>query len=173
MPDQIRLAADLQLDSFVDGPGVRMVIWTQGCPHHCKGCHNPQTHAFAGGGLYSIADLVKRVQTEPLQTGLTLSGGEPFWQSEALLPIAQAAKERGLSLWAYSGYMYEELLQDEKKKQLLQWLDVLVDGKFVEAEKDYRLKFKGSKNQRIIDVQTSLREGRVILSAYDEDNPKG
>ena len=84
MPEQIRLASDLQCDSIVDGPGVRMVLWTQGCPHHCEGCHNPQTHAFDQGKLYDVNDLVRQIRKEPLQTGLTLSGGEPFGQSEAL-----------------------------------------------------------------------------------------
>lgn len=170
MPDQIRLASPLQCDSIVDGPGVRMVLWTQGCPHHCAGCHNPQTHAFDQGTLYAVADLIHQIQSEPLQTGLTLSGGEPFWQSEALLPIAKAAKERGLSLWAYSGYTYEQLLEDETKRRLLVLLDVLVDGRFVQDQKDYRLKFKGSRNQRIIDVPASLAAGSVVLSAYDADN---
>ena len=172
MPEQIRLASDLQCDSIVDGPGVRMVLWTQGCPHHCEGCHNPQTHAFDQGKLYDVNDLIRQIRKEPLQTGLTLSGGEPFGQSEALLPIARAAKERGLSLWAYSGYTDEQLLADETKRKLLELLDVLVDGRFVQDQKDYRLKFKGSRNQRIIDVPASLSQGTVVLSPYDDDNQR-
>lgn len=173
MTDQmIRLASPLQLDSFVDGPGIRMVLWTQGCPHHCEGCHNPQTHDPDSGELYDVKKLIEQIKTEPLQSGLTLSGGEPFWQCEALLPIAQAAKERGLSLWAYSGFTYEEILIDENKKKLLELLDVLVDGRFILAQKDYRLRFKGSHNQRIIDVPSSLKEGKVIRSSYDDENQK-
>ncbi|WP_075877545.1 anaerobic ribonucleoside-triphosphate reductase activating protein [Merdibacter massiliensis] len=173
MPKQmIRLASPLQLDSFVDGPGVRMVLWTQGCPHHCEGCHNPQTHDPQQGTLFAVDDLIEQIVHEPLQTGLTFSGGEPFWQSDKLIPIAKAAKEKGLSLWAYSGYTFEQLMADNEKKRLLELLDVLVDGRFVMEQKDYRLKFKGSRNQRIIDVPASFKEGKVILSAYDADNQK-
>ena len=172
MPDMICLASPLQLDSFVDGPGIRMVLWTQGCPHHCEGCHNPQTHDPQKGTKFSIDALISQIQNEPLQSGLTLSGGEPFLQSEELIPIVKAAKAKGLSLWAYSGYTFEELLQDEKKRKLLELLDVLVDGRFVLALKDYRLKFKGSRNQRIIDVQESLQSGMVVLSSYDDENQK-
>ncbi len=173
MPDQmIRLASPLQLDSFVDGPGIRMVLWTQGCPHHCEGCHNPQTHDPNGGKLFAVKDLIEQIKSEPLQSGLTLSGGEPFWQSDLLIPIAKAAKERGLSLWAYSGFTFEEIMADDKKKKLLELLDVLVDGRFVLAKKDYRLRFKGSSNQRIIDVPASLKAGEVIRSSYDADNQK-
>ena len=114
MPEMICLASPLQLDSFVDGPGIRMVLWTQGCPHHCEGCHNPQTHDSQKGTKFSIDALISQIQNEPLQSGLTLSGGEPFLQSEELIPIAKAAKAKGLSLWAYSGYTFEELLQDDK-----------------------------------------------------------
>ena len=103
---------------------------------------------------------------------LTFSGGEPFWQSDKLIPIAKAAKEKGLSLWAYSGYTFEQLLADDEKRRLLELLDVVVDGRFVMEQKDYRLKFKGSRNQRIVDVPASLKEGKVILSSYDADNQK-
>ena len=96
----------------------------------------------------------------------------PFVQSAALLPIAQAAKRKGLSLWAYSGYTYEQLLEDDQHRQLLELLDVLVDGRFLQEQKDYRLRFKGSRNQRIIDVPASLRKGHVVLSSYDESNLK-
>ena len=172
MTEQLRLASPLQLDSFVDGPGIRMVLWTQGCPHHCPGCHNPQTHDPDAGQLYDVQELIHQIEQEPLQSGLTLSGGEPFVQSAALLPIAQASKRKGLSLWAYSGYTYEQLLEDDQHRQLLELLDVLVDGRFLQEQKDYRLRFKGSRNQRIIDVPASLRKGHVVLSSYDESNLK-
>ena len=146
MTEQLRLAGPLQVDSFVDGPGIRMVLWTQGCPHHCPGCHNPQTHDPAGGTLYAVDELIAQIGAEPLQSGLTLSGGEPFEQSAALMPIARAARARGLSLWAYSGYTFEQLMADPERRALLELLDVLVDGRFIEAQKDYRLRFKGSRN---------------------------
>lgn len=168
----IRLASPMQEDSFVDGPGVRMVIWTQGCRHHCFNCHNPQTWDMEGGTLYPVEQLQKQILASELQSGLTLSGGEPFLQVEPLLDIVKTAKEKKLNIWAYSGFTYEELLADAQKKKLLIELDVLVDGKFVNDLKDYRLVFKGSRNQRIIDVQKSLQSGEVILSEKDEQNQK-
>lgn len=168
--DKLRLAAPLQEDSIVDGPGVRMVLWTQGCPHACKGCHNPHTHDANGGFEIATAELIAQMKQTQLQSGLTLSGGEPFLQSVELLPVVQCAKEMKLNIWAYSGFTYEQLLANETQKELLKKIDVLVDGKFIEAQKDYRLKFKGSRNQRIIDVQKSLVEGQIVLSAYDKRN---
>ena len=168
----IRLASPMQEDSFVDGPGVRMVLWTQGCIHHCFNCHNPQTWDMQGGSVYSVEQLQKQILASHLQTGLTLSGGEPFLQVEPLLEIIKAAKEKKLNIWAYSGFTFEELLADELKKELLMQIDVLVDGRFVNELKDYRRVFKGSRNQRIIDVQKSLKSGKVILSEKDEQNQK-
>lgn len=166
----IRLASDLQQDSIVDGPGIRMVLWTQGCLHQCPGCHNPHTHDLKGGKLYDVDTIISEMRESRLQSGLTLSGGEPFLQAEALLPIVKAAKQMHLNIWAYSGFTYEELWNDPVKKKLLMELDVLVDGKFIQDQKDHRLVFKGSKNQRIIDVKRSIEEGYVILSSYDDKN---
>ena len=143
-----------------------------GCRHHCPNCHNPQTWDTEGGTLYSVEQLQQQIRDAQLQSGLTLSGGEPFLQVEPLLEIVRTAKEKQLNIWAYSGFTYEELLADERKKRLLVQLDVLVDGKFVNELKDYRLVFKGSRNQRIIDVQKSLQSGSVILSEKDEQNQK-
>ncbi len=168
--DDLRLAAPVQMDSIVDGPGVRMVIWTQGCHHGCLGCHNPQTHDIHGGILVAQADVIKEIEQARLQTGLTLSGGEPFLQAKPLIPIVKAAKKRGWNIWAYSGFTIEELMAHPEQKSLLECIDVLVDGKFIKAQKDYRLKFKGSKNQRIIDVQASLLKQRLIYSSYDKEN---
>lgn len=166
----IRLATPLQQDSIVDGPGVRMVLWTQGCIHHCPGCHNPQTWNDKAGTLYNIEELCQQIQEAQLQSGLTLSGGEPFLQSEELLPIVKTAKKKGLNIWAYTGFTFDELLKDPNKRAVLAYLDVLVDGKFIEAKKDYRLVFKGSSNQRIIDVQDSLKQNKILYSSYDEKN---
>lgn len=166
----IRLASDLQQDSIVDGPGIRMVLWTQGCLHQCPGCHNPHTHDLNGGKLYDVDTIISEMRESRLQSGLTLSGGEPFLQAEALLPIVKAAKQMHLNIWAYSGFTYEELWNDLVKKKLLMELDVLVDGKFIQDQKDHRLVFKGSKNQRIINVKRSIEEGYVILSSYDDKN---
>lgn len=168
--NNIRLASDLTFDSIVDGPGLRMVVWTQGCTHNCKGCHNPQTHAIEDGKLVAIEDIIAKIEGSQLQSGLTLSGGEPFLQAQALLPIVEAAKKKGLNIWAFSGFTFEQLQQNPIQNTLLEKLDVLVDGKFIEAKKDYRLHFKGSSNQRIIDVQKSLQEKTIVLHEIEKQN---
>lgn len=170
MDNTIQLASPLQFDSIVDGPGIRVVVWTQGCVHACKNCHNPHTWDLQGGNAYRLDELVKEIEEAQLQTGITFSGGEPFLQAEKLRPLAIAAKRKGYSIWAYTGFLYEDLIKDEQKKNLLIYIDVLVDGKFKEELKDYRIVFKGSKNQRIIDVQASLQANKVIISSYDERN---
>ena len=129
-----------------------MVIWTQGCHHNCKGCHNPQTHAPNGGILEDTENIIKEIKNHKLQQGITLSGGEPFLQVEALSEIAKAAKDINLDVWAYTGYRYEDLLKDGKSFKLLQYIDILVDGKFEIENKDISLKFIGSSNQRIIEI---------------------
>lgn len=164
---KIRLSAPLTIDSIVDGAGLRCVIWTQGCFHNCKGCHNPQTHDISKGTLYDIEDIIKEILQTQLQNGITLSGGEPFLQCNALVKILDGIKEKEFNVWAYTGFLYEELIKDQEKKNLLEKIDVLVDGKFIEEEKDIYLRFKGSRNQRIIDVQKSLHENRICLSTYD------
>lgn len=169
---KIKLASKCNIDSIVDGPGLRIVVWTQGCPHHCPFCHNPQTHDCNGGfweDTQTIIDLFDKIQ---LQSGITFSGGEPFDQPLPLIEIACAAKEKKLNIWAYSGYTFEQLCQHEDKRKLLEMVDVLVDGRFKNEEKHYALKFKGSINQRIIDVKQSLQENKIILSHYDDENQK-
>ncbi len=166
----IRLAADLQADSIVDGEGVRTVLWTQGCPHNCKGCHNPDTHDFNGGLEVPVEEVIEELRTIKNQDGLTLSGGDPVCQSEACIEICKAAHEMGLNVWCYTGFTYEKMLLNPKHRKLLEQIDVLVDGKFVLEEKSYDLYFKGSRNQRIIDVQQSLAEEKVVLvEKYSED----
>lgn len=165
---KIRLASPITMDSIVDGPGLRAVIWTQGCIHQCKGCHNPQTHDLCGGYLENTDNIVKEICNLKLHRGITLSGGEPFMQSEALLDIVKASKENKLDVWAYTGYTFEELLDKKNPSyfnnlNLLRSIDVLVDGKFIEAKKDISFKFRGSSNQRIIDVQKSLKGKKIYL----------
>ena len=167
---QIRLAADLQADSVVDGEGVRTVLWTQGCPHACKGCHNPQTHSFNDGVLVDVEEVIEALSEIKHQDGLTLSGGDPVCQSEACYEISKAAHEMGMNVWCYTGFTYETMLQNPKHRRLLEQIDVLVDGKFILEEKSYNLHFRGSRNQRIIDVQRSLKEEKVVLvEKYAED----
>lgn len=160
----------LMNDSIVDGPGLRYTIFTQGCPHNCEGCHNPQTHPFKGGKMINIKKIKKEIVSSHLLSGVTLSGGEPFMQAKALLPIAKFVKEQGLELACYTGFVFEYLTNGQIPfaKELLQYIDILIDGKFVISQKSLDLKFKGSKNQRTIDVQKSLKENKVILS----QNPK-
>ena len=167
---QIRLAADLQPDSVVDGEGIRTVLWTQGCPHACKGCHNPQTHSFNDGVLVDVEEVIEALSEIKHQDGLTLSGGDPVCQSEACYEISKAAHSMGMNVWCYTGFTYETMLQNPKHRKLLEQIDVLVDGKFILEEKSYDLHFRGSRNQRIIDVQKSLQEERVVLvEKYAED----
>ena len=165
--NEIRLAADLQTDSIVDGPGLRAVLWTQGCGHKCKGCQNPQTHDFNGGGLVPIDMVLEAIDELEYQTGLTFSGGDPMYQPEACNIIAEYAKKRGLNIWVYTGFTYEELMELAKSKpvylEFLKNIDVLVDGRFILEQRDLSLLFRGSKNQRLIDVQKSLQSGKVTL----------
>lgn len=170
---EIRLAAPLQSDSIVDGEGIRTVIWTQGCPHNCKGCHNPETHDFNGGVLVDIDKIKEELSSLEFQDGITLSGGDPFMQPEACLEIALHARNLGLNVWAYTGFTFDQLRVLSKSKpvimELLKNIDVLVDGKFILEEKSFDVKYRGSKNQRIIDVPTSLEVGKVVeLDKYTE-----
>lgn len=157
----IRIAGMVN-DSIVDGAGLRFTVFTQGCPHHCAGCHNPQTHDFSVGKVIDTEEIVQTFCKNPLLDGITLSGGEPFCQSEACLQLAKAAHAAGLNVWAYSGYTFEELLAGKAGwKRLLQEVDVLVDGPFLLEKRTLECRFRGSSNQRLIDVQASLQENRV------------
>lgn len=152
-------------DSIVDGPGLRFTIFTQGCPHRCPGCHNPGTHDPSGGEEISPQTLAAQFQANPLLDGVTLSGGEPFAQASACAQLAQLAHQAGLSVWTYTGYLFEVLQAkgDPAWDALLRETDVLVDGPFLQREKTYGLPFRGSRNQRLIRVAESLQAGRVVL----------
>ena len=163
---KIRLAAYLQSDSIVDGEGIRTVIWTQGCPHHCLGCHNPETWSFTEGELVDLEDVYKAIDELEGQDGLTFSGGDPFMQPKECSMIAKYARKKGLNIWSYTGYTYEELVELSKKKKeimdFLKELDVLVDGRFILGQKSFSCIFRGSTNQRVIDVKKSLKEGKTV-----------
>lgn len=156
-----RMAGMLR-DSIVDGPGLRLAVFAQGCPHACPGCHNPKTHDFSGGTEKDTAEIIAELAGNSLCAGVTLTGGEPFCQIEAMLIIAKAARELGKDVWAYSGWTFEELLENEAKKELLLACDVLVDGRFLLEQRSLALRFKGSGNQRIIDVPKSLKTGKIV-----------
>lgn len=143
-------------ESIVDGPGLRYVVFTQGCPHHCKGCHNPQTHSFEGGFLLSAEAALGQLQENPLLSGITLSGGEPFEQAEALCALAEGAKALGKNVMTYTGYVFEDLLarNDSWTDRLLDLTDTLVDGPYKEELRDLELQFRGSANQRLLDRAT-------------------
>lgn len=160
---KIRLASTLQSDSIVDGEGIRTVVWTQGCPHHCPFCHNPQTHDFNGGELVEIEDIKKEMKNLKGQDGITLSGGDPMVQPLECLEIAKYAHSLGMNVWCYTGYLFEDVLKNKKMKSLLEEVDVLVDGEFLIDEFSMDLYYRGSRNQRVIDVKKSLEEDRVVL----------
>ena len=163
---KLRLAGIIR-ESIVDGPGIRMTVFTQGCPHHCEGCHNEQTWDFSGGFDSSTERILEEAKKDPILRGLTFSGGEPFCQAKALASLAKEAKELGLDIFCYTGYTFEKLYSDfsshPEYKELLLQCDWLVDGPFVKSERSLLLKFRGSKNQRILDVKKSLETGEVVL----------
>lgn len=161
---KLRIAGTVN-DSIVDGPGIRFTIFTQGCPHHCEGCHNPQTHDFNGGEIVEADEIIEKIKKNPLLDGVTFSGGEPFCQAETLADIGRKIKAIGLNIITYTGYTFEELYENREKNywnDLLSVTDFLIDGKFILSQKDWNLKFRGSSNQRYIDCQKSLKEGRVV-----------
>ncbi len=166
------MASDLRIsgvepESIVDGPGFRYVIFTQGCPHGCPGCHNPQTHDFRGGRTADIPAILREIRQDPLLQGVTFSGGEPFCQPEPLCGIAEAVKEMGRDVVAYSGYTLEQLLEmgerDPWVARLLKLCDILIDGPYVEARRDLTLLYRGSANQRVIRLREGLPEGEADL----------
>lgn len=161
----IRISGMAQ-DSIVDGPGLRFTVFTQGCPHCCPGCHNRETHDPLGGRTVDTEDLIAQMRENPLLSGLTLSGGEPFAQPEPCLALAQGAKAQGLDVWAYSGYTYEELIRrGGAVLDMLSVCDVLVDGPFIQGGRSLELKFRGSRNQRLIDLAETRKAGEVRLWA--------
>lgn len=153
--DKIRIAG-IEEESIVDGPGIRLVVFTQGCKHNCVGCHNPSTHSFNGGSLIEVDNIVKMVKENPLLDGITLSGGEPFEQALECSILARKVKSLGLSVVTYTGYTFEQMLKNKKFRELLLQTDILIDGKFDISKKSMMLQFRGSTNQRIIDVKKYL-----------------
>ena len=150
-------------DSIVDGPGIRMTIFSQGCPHHCEGCHNPETWEFGCGTPMEEERILEIVGTNPLCRGVTFSGGEPFAQAEGFAKLAKLLKDHGYEVASYSGYTFEQLLKGtEAQKELLSAIDVLIDGRFVLSEKSLEVPFRGSRNQRILHVPKSLAAGEAV-----------
>ena len=163
--NEIRIAGIVE-ESIVDGPGIRFVIFTHGCPHGCKGCHNPQTHDFNSGKDVNIDEIVNKIKEDPLLKGVTLSGGEPFMQAGKLAKLIDKLSDTKLDIITYTGFKYEEIIKnanDENKfYKLLDRTDILIDGKFEEDKKDENLMYRGSSNQRAIDVELSRKSGKII-----------
>lgn len=153
-------------DSIVDGPGMRFVLFVQGCPHHCPACHNPQTHDFSGGYAADLDSLMLQITENPLCTGVTFSGGEPFCQAKALYLLAQKIRSAGKDIVVYSGYTFEELLEKSEQEPailaLMRQCRLLIDGRYLQEQRDLTLPFRGSKNQRILDLKKSLSEKRAV-----------
>ncbi len=161
----LRLAGIVK-ESIVDGKGIRFVVFVQGCTHHCEGCHNPQTHSFQDGYDMDTDDILKQIKEDKLLSGVTFSGGEPFCQPAALVTLAKEVKKLGLNLITYSGYTFEQLYDMREDNpaifELLNECDFLIDGKFVLERQNPLLHFRGSDNQRIIDLKASLNEGKAV-----------
>ena len=176
MSQEIRIYGEVP-DSIVDGPGLRYSVFVQGCSHGCPGCHNPESHAPDGGTLSTVDEVFARIRANGLVHDVTLSGGDPFEQAEACAELAERLKAEGYGVWAYTGYLYEDLAaraaacdrcqspvtDSEAIARLLAAIDVLVDGPFVEALQSYTLKWRGSSNQRLIDMAKTRAAGEIVL----------
>lgn len=166
MESKIRLSG-ITRESVVDGLGFRYVLYSQGCPHRCKGCHNPSTHSFEGGELVDVESIVYDIKKYSMLDGITCSGGECFEKAEQFAQIAKEVKAMGKNVWAYTGYTLEEILQHQNQRSgwndFIKYIDVLVDGRYQEDNKDLSLCFRGSANQRIIDMQKTLHTGKLSL----------
>ena len=162
---KIRMSGVVE-ESIVDGPGIRFTIFVQGCPHRCPGCHNPQTHDFLGGYDDDTDSLFEKIIKNPLLDGVTFSGGEPFCQARPLAELAVRLRAAGLGVMSYSGFTVEELIREASSEnaymELLNSIDYLVDGRFVESLKSYECRFRGSTNQRIIDVKKTIEQGHAV-----------
>ena len=165
----IRLAG-IAYESLVNGTGIRRVIFAQGCKHNCAGCFNPETHDLLGGDVFDMDFLLEEIKSNPILTGVTFSGGDPFEQGEKFAYLAKEIKGNDLNIWCYSGYTFEYILEHRDERdgwhELLEYIDVLIDGKFVESLEEEGLKFRGSCNQRIIDVKESLEKKEVVVLDY-------
>ncbi|NLJ88541.1 MAG: anaerobic ribonucleoside-triphosphate reductase activating protein [Epulopiscium sp.] len=166
MDTYIRIAGLIK-ESIVDGPGIRMVVFAQGCKHNCPGCHNPETHSFDGGKLVTVDSILEEAKKNPLLDGITFSGGDPFEQAEAFAVLAQKAKKSNLDIVTYTGYTYEYLIKNSPKHkgwaELLNKTDILVDGRYELDKKNLLLRFRGSENQRIINLKKTRTKNKIVF----------
>ncbi|QAA30701.1 anaerobic ribonucleoside-triphosphate reductase activating protein [Clostridium manihotivorum] len=161
----IRLSGIIH-ESLVNGPGIRRVFFSQGCIHNCEGCFNPETHSFDGGELRDMDELIEDLKNNPIISGVTFSGGDPFEQADKFSYMAKKIKDLGLNIWCYTGYTFEYIVQNLSNKpywqRLISNIDVLVDGRFEIGLKDENIRYRGSSNQRVIDVKESLRDNNIV-----------
>lgn len=158
----------INFESVVDGEGVRIVVFVSGCLHNCKGCHNPTSHSFEAGRPFTEElqnEIIDYINKTPFITGATISGGDPMYSATTVAAFVRRLKTevKDISLWIYSGFRYENILQNSEMLELLKLCDVLVDGEFILEQRDMTLSYKGSRNQRIIDIQKSLIQKEIIL----------
>lgn len=164
--------AGINFESVVDGEGVRVVVFVSGCLHNCKGCHNPASHSFTAGQPFTQElqdEIIAYIQKTPFISGLTLSGGDPMYSAKEITPFIERLHKdiKDISVWIYSGFRFEEILENSEMFDLLKLCDVLVDGEFVLEQRDITLSYKGSKNQRIIDIQKSISTKQVVTKEFD------
>lgn len=164
---ELRIAGVVD-DSIVDGPGVRYTIFTQGCAHNCDGCHNKQTHDYRGGTLVDIKDLLEDIQSHKYIKAVTLSGGEPLDQPIAIKALVEDLKSKGYHILIFTGYTYEQIFLDSKKFEIVKQVDIIIDGKFDINLKSLNINFRGSTNQRIIDIQKTLEKKEISLLNFDK-----
>lgn len=172
---QVRLAG-IAYESLVNGPGVRRVLFAQGCRHNCSGCFNKETHSFSAGAAADADELIRNIISNPFLKGVTFSGGDPLEQAEIFSYIAKEVRKAGLNVWCYTGYTFEYIVmhQHERKgwQELLKYINVLVDGKFEQEKVEPYLKYRGSSNQRIIDVNKSLMQAQIEILDFDNNSSK-
>lgn len=167
---EIRIAGVIR-ESIVDGPGIRFVVFTQGCKHNCQGCQNPETHSFDGGYITDTQKIIDEVKKNPIIKGVTLSGGDPMFQPAATLDLCKKLKENNYNVMIYTGYTYEQLVEmnNEDIMGILSNCDTLVDGRFILKLRSLSCRFRGSTNQRLINMPETLKQGRVVLQNWGEN----
>lgn len=161
----------INFESVVDGEGVRVVLYISGCRHNCKGCHNPASHSFTTGRRFTSDlqnEIISYIQNTPFVSGLTLSGGDPMYSAAEIVPFIEHLKSMipDVSIWIYSGFTYEEICKDGAMFKLLAFCDILVDGEFILEQRDVTLAYRGSNNQRIIDIQKSIQDNKIITKEF-------
>lgn len=180
MDESIRIAGIIR-ESIVDGPGIRFTVFCQGCPHDCPNCHNPNTHDFEGGKDCSVGRLISEVKKDPILAGVTFSGGEPMCQPVGFAALAKEVKKLGLSVTVFTGYTLRQLFDralgrgsgekltfEERRAtaEILKLADIIIDGPYIDSLRDLTLQYRGSSNQRVIDMNKTREEGRVVLCDF-------